>query len=185
MDDYVKIVREIGTLWSAVGKKAALLDIADSFSPVTRYACGRLAVYDGKLFQCTSEHYGDWNEEHFKRTTVESVVYSLMESLGEIRKKVSELSAGAQERKPDKVHRHDRCDSGGSLMIERIAPAWKPGNEYSAGVMVSYGSKFYCSIVKHVSGSEFDGSKWTETTVSEMLDGFTSAISEVIRSRTT
>lgn len=185
MDDYEKIVKEIGTLWSTVGKKAALLDIADSFSSVTRYACGRLAVYDGKLFQCTSEHYGEWNGDHFKRTTIESVVYSLVESLGEIRKKITELSDGAQERKANPVQCHEHFCSEDPLTIERIAPAWKPDNVYKAGVMVSHDARLYCSIVGHVSGAEFDKSKWTETTVSEMLDGFTSAISEVLRRRTT
>lgn len=181
MQDYNNMSREFGSLWSAVGKKLSIEDVADEFSHVTTYQTGKLTIYRGRLYQCTSEHHGEWDEGHFKRTTIGAYVSSIAESVYELRREVSRMQDSAQLRGQVETHRHGTGGEHACVSIDMIAPAYKSGKKYRPGFMVSRGSKLYCCICGHVSSPDFDKSKWIETTVSEMVDGFTSAVSEMMR----
>ena len=74
MTIYDKILRVFAMLQGWIEQKADLLNFADAFSEDKTYEVGRMCVHDEKLYRCTEDHFGPWDESHFTQTTVDEVL---------------------------------------------------------------------------------------------------------------
>ena len=146
MTIYQKALNVYGMLRAAIDSRMSKYDIASQFDSGVRYSSGDLVIYQDRIYECLSEHYGDWgNGEDFVRATLSDALKSSVASS-------VEQAAANMAPKTD------------------IAEEYSPLKTYAPGRMVIYENLLYRCTSPHAAGQWGDGSDFEEATVDETIE---------------
>lgn len=120
--------------------KADKSSIAAVFSTSESYDVGRLVLYYGKIYRCTTAHTGTWNSGHFAVATVDDVLKT-------------------------KITASDVADNASR---SDIAPEFSTTTEYIAGELVYKEGALYKCIRGHEAGS-WDAGDFSAADVNDAL----------------
>lgn len=157
--------------------------IAPDFDDAKDYAERDVAIKGCELVECVTPGHGV--EAVFKRVSMADLVRRNARAAEDADKKARDakaMGAGAVTRVSmleNKVRNSAKAQSGNAM--NALFRPWTPGREYVAGATVCRDGKLYCCLSKHVGGNDWDAAHWTECTLSDVIEAFTSAVTDTLR----
>lgn len=165
------------TVYDSVSRMAANESLARPYEFGVEYEQGDLVVKDGLLCRCVIGGVGA--TALFAAASVEELMKAQASEIGGLRDAVSELESRVSRLE---AALSNPVDATVQTPSDSVASEWRQNCEYRSGMMAYHAGRLYCAIDTHVSGTEWDRSKWTPCTVAEVVEGLTSAVSDSIRS---